>query len=45
MSGGLFISNDGGANWKNAVRGDGISADVLTSGKINTSEIYLYDGN
>jgi len=37
MSGGLFISNDGGLTWKNAVRGDGISADVLTAGRINTS--------
>ena len=45
MSGGLFITNDGGASWKNAVRGDGISADVLTAGKINTGEIYIYDGD
>lgn len=45
MSGGLFISNDGGVTWKNAVRGDGISADVLTAGRINTSQIYVYDGN
>lgn len=45
MSGGLFISNDGGLTWKNAVRGDGISADVLTAGRINTSQIFVYDGN
>lgn len=45
MAGGIFISNDGGATWKNAVRGDGISTDVLTAGRINTSEIYIYDGN
>lgn len=44
MSGGLFISNDGGNTWKNAVRGDGITADVLTAGRINTGEIYIYDG-
>ena len=45
MAGGLFISNDGGATWKNAVRGDGISTDVLTAGRVNTSEIFVYDGN
>jgi len=45
MAGGVFISNDGGVTWKNAVRGDGISTDVLTAGRINTSEIFVYDGN
>ena len=44
MAGGLFISNDGGDSWKNAVRGDGISADVLTAGRVNTNEIFIYDG-
>ena len=44
MAGGIFVTNDGGQTWKNAVRGDGISADVLTAGRINTSEIYIYDG-
>lgn len=42
IAGGIFISNDGGITWKNAVRGDGISTDVLTAGRINTSEIYVY---
>ena len=45
IAGGIFVSNDGGATWKNAVRGDGISADLLTAGRIDTSEIYVYDGN
>ena len=45
MAGGLFVTNDGGITWKNAVRGDGISTEILTAGKINTSEIYIYDGN
>lgn len=43
MAGGLFITNDGGASWKNAVRGDGISTDILTAGRINTGEIYIYN--
>lgn len=45
IAGGIFVTNDGGATWKNAVRGDGISADLLTAGRINTGAIYLYDGN
>jgi hypothetical protein len=27
------------------LRGDGISTDLLTAGRINTSEIYMYDGD
>ena len=43
IAGGIFITNDGGKTWKNAVRGDGISADILTAGRINSGEIYIYD--
>lgn len=45
IAGGIFVTNDGGQTWKNAVRGDGISTDLLTAGKINTSEIFVFDGN
>ena len=45
IAGGIFVSDDGGDTWKNAIRGDGISTDLLTAGKINTSEIFVYDGN
>ena len=45
MAGGIFASDDGGDTWKNALRGDGISTDLLTAGRINTSEIFVYDGN
>lgn len=44
-SGGIFVTNDGGNTWKNAVRGDGISTDLLTAGKINTEQITVYNGN
>ena len=44
-SGGLFISVDGGATWKNAVRGEGISTQYLTAGTINVGEIILMDKN
>jgi len=45
MSGGLFITNDGGVTWKNAIRGDGISTNLLTAGRINAGEIYIYSGD
>ena len=45
IAGGIFVTNDGGETWKNAVRGDGISTNLLTAGRVNTSEIYIYDGN
>lgn len=43
-SGGVFITNDGGNTWRNAIRGDGISTDLLTAGKINTELITVYNG-
>ena len=43
-SGGVFVTNDAGDTWKNAIRGDGISTDLLTAGKINTEEITVYNG-
>ena len=44
-SGGIFVSQDGGVSWKNAVKGDGISADALTAGIINTEQINIYNGD
>lgn len=43
-SGGLFISTDGGVTWKNAIRGEGVATQYLTSGSINTNNIAIYDG-
>ena len=40
----FFISTDGGINWKNAVRGDGIATQYLTSGTISTNNITIQDG-
>lgn len=45
IAGGIFVTNDGGQTWKNAIRGDGISTELLTAGRVNTSEIYIYDGS
>ena len=41
-SGGIFISADGGATWNNAIRGDGITADAVTTGRLNTENITIY---
>lgn len=43
-AGGIFISTDGGTTWKNAVRGEGVSTQYLTTGSINTSNIQILDG-
>ena len=45
IAGGLFITEDGGMTWKNAISGSGISANILTAGTINTNEISIYNGN
>lgn len=44
-SGGVFITTDGGETWKNAIRGEGVATQYLTSGTINTNQITLFDGN
>ena len=44
-SGGVFITTDGGVTWKNAVRGDGIATQYLTSGSINTENINIISGS
>lgn len=41
-SGGVFVSNDGGISWKNAIRGDGITADVITAGSLNVEQVTIY---
>lgn len=45
VSGGLFISNDGGLTWRTGVRGDGIVTDILTSGQLDTEKIYILNGS
>lgn len=45
VSGGLFISNDGGITWRTGVRGDGVVTDILTSGQLDTEKIYILNGS
>lgn len=45
VAGGIFMSTDGGQSWKTGVTGSGINTSYLTSGQINTNEIYIMNGN
>jgi hypothetical protein len=45
VSGGIFMSTDGGQSWKTGVTGRGINTSYLTTGQINTNEIYIMNGD
>ena len=38
---GIFLTTDGGATWKTGITGDGIHADVITTGQLNTNNILI----
>ena len=44
VSGGIFLSRDGGATWNTGITGSGINASYLTSGQINTDEVLIMSG-
>ena len=44
VSGGLFISNDGGINWTTGISAGGINASCITTGQLNVSEVNLTMG-
>lgn len=41
VSGGLFLSNDGGVTWNTGITGSGINATYITSGYLNTGLINI----
>lgn len=45
VSGGIFLSNDGGTKWSTGITGAGINADWIVAGSIDTSKITIYDGS
>lgn len=45
VGGGVFISNDGGVTWSNAISGNGINTKYLIAGQIDASKINLVNGN
>lgn len=45
VGGGVFISNDGGGVWSNAISGDGINTKYLIAGQIDVSKINIMEGS
>ena len=44
ISGGVFLSKDGGLTWNTGITGNGINASYLTSGQIDTSQVRIMAG-
>lgn len=44
IGGGLFVSKDGGETWRTGITGDGINADVMTTGQLNAGEVNIVTG-
>ena len=45
VSGGVFLSDDGGINWHTGMTGKGINANYITSGQLDTSLIRIMAGS
>lgn len=45
VSGGVFVSNDGGITWSTGITGAGMNANFLTAGQINTSQVNIMSGS
>lgn len=45
VSGGIFMSIDGGNTWNTGISGSGINANYLTTGQINTSSVNIMNGS
>ena len=45
VSGGLFLSNDGGTTWSTGITGSGINASYITTGQLNASMVNIMNGD
>ncbi len=45
VSGGIFVSNDTGTNWKTGITGDGINTNLLLAGQIDVGKINIISGS
>lgn len=45
VSGGIFLSKDGGINWQTGITGKGINANYITTGQLDTSLVRIMAGN
>ena len=44
VSGGIFLSNNGGDTWTAAINGNGINANHITSGQIDAQRVNIMAG-
>ena len=44
-SGGVFLTTDGGVTWTTGITGSGINAQVINTGRLNTSQIVITNGD
>ena len=45
VSGGVFLSTDGGVTWNTGITGKGINASYITSGQMNVEEVNILNGS
>lgn len=45
IGGGIYVTKDGGETWETGITGDGINANVITTGQLNTGEINIMTGD
>ena len=45
VSGGIFLTSDGGVTWSTGITGKGINANYITAGQINTDKINIMNGS
>jgi hypothetical protein len=45
ISGGVYVSNDGGQTWRTGITGSGINTSILTAGQLNTENIVIMSGD
>lgn len=45
VSGGIFLSADGGSTWSTGITGSGINANYITTGQLNTAAINIMNGD
>ena len=45
ISGGIFVTSDGGATWSTGITGKGINANLIYGGRIDTQEINIVNGS
>ena len=45
VSGGIFVSNDGGVSWNSGITGEGINTAMLLAGRIDAEKINILSGS